>query len=60
MKLLYQKDGEIYNLKREFTELKSKKLDKQEINDALINEFKETISVSFYNYFCFDFELLPV
>ena len=44
MKLLHQKDGEIYNLKRDVTEFRSKKLDK---HDELMNECKETISVSF-------------
>lgn len=50
MKLLYQKDAEIYNLKREVTDLKNNKLNKQEISDVLMNECKETISVSFNNY----------
>jgi hypothetical protein len=44
--LLKQKDDDIYNLKREIVDLKNNKFNKQEMSDALVLEYKETISVS--------------
>ena len=44
-RILNEKDDEILDLKSQITDIKNFKLNNQQLNDALIQDFKKTITV---------------
>ena len=55
-RLLKEKDGEVSELKLQLAEAKNMRFNNQELHDALIHDFKKTISVAIsylYLFICF-------
>lgn len=50
-RLLKEKDDEIYDLKSQLNDAKNSKLNNQQLHDALIHDFKKTISVLFIFFY---------